>query len=382
MLFHSVWPLGDKLQAMKTIQRLLFKETAIAVAFVTLCFLSLFFFFDLIEELPRVGSANSTYQLRHALAYVLLNSTNHLYELLPMTVLIGTIFVMSRLAQNSEFTILRTSGLGPFLALKTMLKLGLAFIVIAFVVGDYVAPICDRYASAIKFKHGVGSRWSASKSNAWLKDARDDQALFIKVSEHSTDGASKEISIFQYAPNGEWVSTIHAKSAHLDRDQWTLKDIQKFEIPNSDNATHISKITLTELTFKTQIKNEMILASLLNPHQMKTIDLFTYVRHLKNNGQSSQKFEIEFWKKIFYPLSCIVMIVLALPFAYMHFRSGNIAANVFGGVLIGISFFMLNNISNHIGTIYDWTPWISAAIPSILYILISLGAFSWLVIRH
>jgi lipopolysaccharide export system permease protein len=299
-----------------------------------------------------------------------------------MTVLIGTIFVMSRLAQNSEFTILRTSGLGPFLALKTMLKLGLAFIVIAFLVGDYVAPTCDQYANAIKVKHGVGSRWSTSKSSAWLKDSRDDQDLFIKVSEHSPDGASKRISIFQYAPNGEWVSTINAKSAHLDRDQWTLKDIQKFELPNSDNGTHISKNILTELTFKTQIKNEMILASLLNPNQMKTIDLFTYVRHLKNNGQSSQKFEIEFWKKIFYPLSCIVMIVLALPFAYMHFRSGNIAANVFGGVLIGISFFMLNNISNHIGTINDWTPWISAAIPSILYILISLGAFSWLVIRH
>ena len=49
---------------------------------------------------------------------------SHLYELLPIAVLIGTIFVMARLAQSSEYTILRTSGLGPWRALRTLLVLG------------------------------------------------------------------------------------------------------------------------------------------------------------------------------------------------------------------------------------------------------------------
>jgi lipopolysaccharide export system permease protein len=47
---------------------------------------------------------------------------------------------------------------------------------------------------------------------------------------------------------------------------------------------------------------------------------------------------------VFYPLSCLVMVVLALPFAYLHFRSGSVATYVFGGVMAGISFVLLNNV--------------------------------------
>ena len=112
------------------------------------------------------------------------------------------------------------------------------------------------------------------------------------------------------------------------------------------------------------------------------IDLFQYIRHLEANSQTSQRYEIEFWRKVFYPLSCMVMVVLALPFAYLHFRSGGITAYVFGGVLIGISFFLLNNVFGYIGNLRNWVPWLTSAAPGILYSLLSLGAFGWLVLRR
>ena len=115
---------------------------------------------------------------------------------------------------------------------------------------------------------------------------------------------------------------------------------------------------------------------------MRTIDLYSYIRHLSDNGQATQVFEIEFWKKVFYPLSCLVMVVLALPFAYLHFRSGNIAGHVFGGVLAGISFFLLNNVFSYVGNINHWAPWFAAAAPGLLYSFASLASFAWLVARQ
>jgi lipopolysaccharide export system permease protein len=107
---------------MKTIRRLLYGEVILAVILVTLGFVTLFYFFDFVEELQAVGKHQATgYTVAQALLYVGLMLPSHLYELLPITVLIGTIFVMARLAQSSEFTILRTSGLGPWLALRTLL---------------------------------------------------------------------------------------------------------------------------------------------------------------------------------------------------------------------------------------------------------------------
>ena len=90
------------------------------------------------------------YRLTQALAYVTLLMPSHLYELLPIAVLIGTIFVMARLAQSSEYTILRTSGLGPWRALRTLLALGLVFALLTFAAGDYLAPVADRRRQLLK----------------------------------------------------------------------------------------------------------------------------------------------------------------------------------------------------------------------------------------
>jgi len=139
---------------------------------------------------------------------------------------------------------------------------------------------------------------------------------------------------------------------------------------------------LESFRWPTEISAEMVSVALLKPERMGTIDLFNYVRHLDANGQTAQRYEIEFWKKVFYPLSCLVMVILALPFAYLHFRSGGIAGYVFAGVMIGISFFLLNNVFGYIGNLRNWMPWLAAATPGMLYMAVSLGAFGWLVLRR
>ena len=136
------------------------------------------------------------------------------------------------------------------------------------------------------------------------------------------------------------------------------------------------------LQWPTKISADMVAASLLKPDRMATLDLFQFIRHLNANGQSAQKYEIEFWRKVFYPLSCLVMVVLALPFAYLHFRSGGIAGYVFGGVMAGISFFLLNNVFGYAGNLQNWSPWLTAAAPGLIYSLLSLAAFGWLVLRR
>ncbi len=70
---------------------------------------------------------------------------------------------------------------------------------------------------------------------------------------------------------------------------------------------------------------------------------------------------------------------LALPFAYLHARGGGISLKVFGGIMLGIGFVLMNNLAGHIGMLRGWTPWIVAAMPSTIFLLMSLAAFAWLV---
>jgi len=55
---------------------------------------------------------------------------------------------------------------------------------------------------------------------------------------------------------------------------------------------------------------------------------------------------------------------------------------VFGGVMAGISFFLLNNVFGYIGNLQNWQPWLTAALPGMIYSLLSLTAFGWLVLRR
>ena len=155
-----------------------------------------------------------------------------------------------------------------------------------------------------------------------------------------------------------------------------------FATRKADGTAKVSTTHLPLLAWPSTLTADMVSVALLKPDKMRTMDLFEYTRHLDANGQQSQRYEIEFWRKVFYPLSCLVMVVLALPFAYLHFRQSGITSYVFGGVMIGISFFLLNNVFGYIGNLRNWWPWITAAAPGMIYSLLSLGAFGWLVLRR
>lgn len=368
---------------MKTLRKLFYGEVVTAVMMVTLGFIALFYFFDFVEELQGVGRFSAVgYKIPQAMMFVGLMVPSHVYELFPITVLIGTIFVMARFAQSSEFTILRTSGLGPWRALRTLLVLGVGFTLFTFAMGDYVAPLADRTARLLKSQ--FQGQITVGKTGAWLKEKQAYGNYSVNVGSLSSDGGMKDIRIFEFDNQGLLVSMTQAASASFGtHEDWILNMVDRTEFTTlDDKAKRVDRTVSNTFRWPTQVSAEMVAAAVLRPEKMGTIDLFQYIQHLDENGQSAQKYEVQFWKKVFYPLSCLVMVVLALPFAYLHFRSGSITTYVFGGVMAGISFVLLNNVLGDLGTLRGWQPWITAALPGLIYSMLSLSAFTWLVIRR
>lgn len=367
---------------MKTIRRLIHGEIINAVSFVALGFLALFVFFDIVDQLQAVSrSAMTGYQFHHALIYVSLLIPGHLYELLPLSVLIGSIFVMARFAQSSEFTILRTGGLGPWRALGSLFKLGLLFVALTFFLGDYVAPVANRNAQLLKAK--FQGRITIGQTGAWLKEKQKDLNFAVNVAALNSDGQLGQVRIHAFGPDGRLSYIATAPVARIANNEWILENTQKrdFNIGKILPASIETQI-LPLWHWPTEISTEMVAAALLSPDRMQTLDLFQYMRHLAANGQNAQRYEIEFWRKVFYPLSCLVMLSLALPFAYLHFRSGHITGYVFGGVMAGISFYLLNNVFGFMGNLNNWQPWLTSAAPALIYSAISLTTFWWLVLRQ
>ena len=87
---------------MRTIRRYLWLEIAGASLFVLFALLALFLFFDMVAQLDEIGQRG--FRFRDALFYVALTLPSRTYELMPIAALIGTIYALSKLAANSEFT--------------------------------------------------------------------------------------------------------------------------------------------------------------------------------------------------------------------------------------------------------------------------------------
>jgi lipopolysaccharide export system permease protein len=264
-----------------------------------------------------------------------------------------------------------------------LLGLGAVYVVLTFAIGDYLAPWSSQQAQLLKAQ--FEGRISQGATGVWLKERQGDRHLSINVGAMNPDRSLENIRIFEFTNEGEMVSTTQASKGSIDNKGWVLEGVQRREFKGELIKSNTNPLVVTQVprwAWATDITAEMISVALLQPEGMRTVDLFGYIQHLSINEQSTQRYEIEFWRKVFYPLSCLVMVVLALPFAYLHTRSGGIAGYVFVGVMIGISFFLLNNMFSFIGNLQQWAPWFAAGLPSMLYSILSLSAFGWLVFRR
>ena len=120
---------------------------------------------------------------------------------------------------------------------------------------------------------------------------------------------------------------------------------------------------------------------LADPNKMSAVDLALFSRHLQQNHQRSERYEIALWSKLLYPLAVFVMMALALPFAYLQARSGGLSLKIFIGIMIGVSFQLLNSLFSHIGLLNTWPPLLTAITPGALFLLAAIAALRW-VERH
>lgn len=367
---------------MRTVRRLLYRDIVSSVAFVALAFLSLFFFIDFVEELDNVGDrAGGAWVALQAAAFEI---PGHLYELMPIAVLIGTIYSLSQLAQTSQFTILRTGGLGPGRALGLLAVLGLVFAALTFLVGDVVAPAAERQAVLLKARSAGGLK--LGDTGAWLKERRStpegERSYSINVGGTGAGGQLANITIFAFDADGRLVERIEAPEGRVDaRGLWTLQQARVMRWPQARSESQLPVQTLQQpqLTWPSTLSASVVAAAVLPLSTMTTAELWRYSVHLGDQEQANERYQLQFWKKALYPLACLVMVALALPFAYLHARAGGVSFKVFGGIMLGIAFVLLNNLAGHLGVLRGWTPWIAAAAPSGLFLLMSLGAFAWLV---
>ena len=242
--------------------------------------------------------------------------------------------------------------------------------------------MAERVASQLR------AGWSGSlklgRSGAWIKEHAQtpagERTYSINVGSAEAGSTLRDIRIFEFDPAGRLVSRTAATGAQVAADgRWSLSDVAITRWVEAGADSTARQEHAATLEWKSTLSPQVVAAAVLPVTTMSTVELSRYIGHLSDNEQASEQQKVQFWKRALYPFICLVMMGLALPFAYLNARSGGVSLKVFAGIMIGVSFVLLNNVFNHLGLLGHWTPWVVAAAPGALYLLLSLAAFSWLV---
>jgi lipopolysaccharide export system permease protein len=352
-----------------TLERYLARQIYGAVGFVLLGFLALFAFFDLIAELRDLGNGN--YQLRQIFTVVALWVPAHAYELFPVAVLIGTLYVLAHLSSNSEYTVMRAAGLSPLRAGRVLAKVGLAFVVATFAIGEWIAPFSEQAAQKVRMESMHSLIGGSLNSGLWFKDDRS----FINVREAREANVLNGVRIYEFDSAYRLRQVTHAeRGEYVGAGNWRLLNVSQTMF----NAAAPSVARYAEAEWRSAVNPDLLNVLIVVPDRMSAWKLYRYLQHLAGNKQKTERYEIALWKKLFYPLATLVMMALALPFAYMHARSGMVGIKVFLGIMLGILFHMLNSLFSHVGLLKEWPPVAAAAVPSLLFLGTAIMMMLWI----
>jgi lipopolysaccharide export system permease protein len=389
---------------MKILQRYFAVSILQAVAFVLVAFLALQAFMDLTGELPKVGK--NGYAVQYAFLYVLVQLPGHVYEVMPLAALIGTIYTMAQFAATSEFTIMRASSMSTGMVAWMLARIGVVLVVITFIVGELVVPRTAPLAEKFKLTARGTTISTEFRSGLWTKDIVKSDGMtgtvigsrFFNVREVRPDGTLVDVKLYEFDTNFRLRSITLAKSGTFQgENKWLLKDVTEnlFSNPQllkpgseanlANNFAQESGMIETRRTatkdLLSEITPKILSVSRSDPERMSANELAVYTRHLQENKQQTERFKIAFWKKLFDPLAIFVLMALALPFGYLHTRSGGVSLKIFLGIMLGVSFLLVNTLFSHLGLLSTWPAILTAIAPSLIFLLLALGALWW-VERH
>src|SRR5690606_35242754 len=266
-------------ETMNLINRYLIQEIVSSILLIMLALIAMFSFFDLIQELESLGKGE--YGLGSVLLFVTLSAPGHVYQIVPVAVLVGAMYALGRLSRSSELIILRVSGISIISLAWALIRIGLIFSILTFVVGEFVTPYTEKTAQRMRIKATDSVIAQEFRSGLWIKDGRS----FVNVEEVLPDATLHKVHIYEFDDDFHLRAISDAQSGQFEEDGWNLSEVTQtlFE----DNK--IKSVYFPDASWQSLIRPELLNVLLVQPEKMSARNLYSYISHLSDNKQKTSR---------------------------------------------------------------------------------------------
>ena len=331
---------------------------------VILILLPLFTLLNLVRQLDEVGTGN--YGLIDALIYELFLMPTYLLNLVPFTALLGTSMALGGLAHTNELIAMRASGISIQRIGLATLKSGAIFIVLAFIVMQWIAPTLHQQAIQRQSLALSGGELLIKKHGTWIHQGN----RFINIRNKHEGHTLADIHVFEFDSEKQQLEFyLHADQAEMkNRQQWLYKNLivknyQEKDVVTRHEAERARESYLTD-------KQLRVMEQPIN--SLSPTGLYQYLEYLRASEQATERVEMVFWQKATLPFTIIVMMLCSFPFVFGSLRSASTGKRIVLATITGIAFHLLSQSLANLGLMLDLNPLLTALVPVIAFPL--LGA--------
>jgi len=340
----------------KRLTRHLVSHIAIFSAIVGLALVAIYTFVSFVSEIDQTGQGD--FGVAQLLYYTLMMLPTGLYILMPVIALLGTLMGLGTLAAQNEVTAMRASGM-------TVAQLGVATLIAGLLLGglevalgDIVVPAGTEAARNFRSQLREGGSAGLATRPLWLRDGTSVVHIGTLMSEdHIAD-----VDIYQLGDDLSLQTALHAERGDYTDGRWHLTQIRRTRF----EGTRTVADRVDALDIEGHLSPDVLRLFVLESDSLTTPGLIRLIAYLDHNGLDTRSYQLSLWRKLAAPLTVMAMMLFAVPFILGSQRGGGAGQRLLVGILVGLAFYVVNEVTASLGQIYGWPPALAAGLPTAL----------------
>jgi len=288
-----------------------------------------------------------------------------LVQVLPAAVLFSSLFTLMSLNRRSELVALQAGGMAPLLMFSPFVLFGLLWMLVLSV--DLYAPAATAEVTRERLLKQVKGQDHGRNSfiNLPYIDQINHRVWFFQNLD-ANSGDAKGVEILLRNTEGHDLEKYFASEADWNGEFWRLSHGVKKVVYGVDNSVvsqkEFEELDLPDIT--TPPKQLSLIIS--QPDQLTVHQLSQYIATSTTTPEHLAAYRTEWWYRVLYPFSLIVLMLYALLQGTRTDRRGAVAG-VFGSIIVLLIYTMSMNVFLAAGRFNRLSPFMAVAATEIIF---------------
>ena len=317
--------------------------------------------------IDETGAIQRNYYFSDVLIFVITKLPSAIYEYIPFSTLIGCLYGLGLLAGTSELTVMRVSGVSLLRIVYFVMKPVIFFVIFAVVIGEYFAPYLDQRADGTREYLRKGSSSQDSATGLWIKEDRE----FMHFNAVFPGGVLYGVTRYQFNEDQELGEASFSTRATYNsvEGSWMEENVSITRFSDSNISTE-KKLTRQ---WNSDLSPQILTVNVLPADSLPISTLISHIRFLEQQSMDSAVYRLAFWEKMLQPLVIVSLVLVAISFIFGPLRESTMGFRIFIGVVIGISFKMVQDLLGPFSIVFGFPVLYAVIIP--IFLCIVLGVF-------